>query len=119
LRSPHGVVTGGATSSAPATTSRRAVASLSVTSNTSRTGPDTRAPGLDPVDGRRLRLVEELQRRTACVEHNDPAVVRAPVGDLLEAERVAVERKRLLEVRHRQCHSQLRHPGHAQSITVM
>src|SRR6266700_4551305 len=44
LRSPHGVMTGGATCTAPAATSRRAMSSLSATFTASRTVPDTRRP---------------------------------------------------------------------------
>src|SRR5437868_1299835 len=44
FRSPHGVVTGGATCSPPAATSRAAASSLSGTATARRTVPDTRRP---------------------------------------------------------------------------
>jgi len=44
LRSPHGVLTGGATRPAPAATSRAAMSWLSATLIASRTVPDTRRP---------------------------------------------------------------------------
>jgi aminoglycoside 6'-N-acetyltransferase len=44
FRSPHGVVTGGATRAAPAATSRSAISPLSSTCSANRTVPDTRRP---------------------------------------------------------------------------
>ena len=44
LRSPYGVMTGGATRPAPAATSRAAISSLSATLTANRTVPDTRRP---------------------------------------------------------------------------
>jgi hypothetical protein len=49
-----------ATSSAPASTSREAVAPLSATSNASRTVPETRLPASIRSTVFRLPLVEEL-----------------------------------------------------------
>ena len=115
LRPPQGGVTGAATRSAPPATSRSAVASLSATSSAKRTVPDTRRPGFDLVDGRSLRLVEQLQRRPPGIEQDHAATVRAPVGDLSEPERIAVEREGLVEVGHGQRHSQLGYLGHTRS----
>ena len=44
LRSPHGAMTGSATRSAPAATSRAAISPLSSTCTANRTVPDTRRP---------------------------------------------------------------------------
>ncbi len=44
LRSPHGVMTGSATRSAPAATSRSAISPLSSTCSANLTVPDTRRP---------------------------------------------------------------------------
>ncbi len=76
-----------------------------MTSSAKRTGPRYAAAGLDPVDGLRLRLVEQLQRRPSSLEQDHAAALGAPVGELYEPERVTVERERLVEVRHRQRHS--------------
>ena len=81
LRPPHGGVTGAATRSAPAATSRSAVDSLSTTSSAKRPSRYA-AAGLDPVDGLRLRLVEQLQRRPSSLEQDHAAALGAPVGDL-------------------------------------
>src|SRR5436189_102015 len=62
---------------------------------------------LDPVHKRGLSLVHELERRTTSFEQDDASVVRAPVGDLLEPQDVAVEPLGLVEVGDRQNHPQL------------
>ena len=46
----------------------------------------------DLVDGRRLRLVEQLESRPAGIEQDDAATFRAPVGDLREPEGIAIDR---------------------------
>ena len=76
---------------------------------------------LDPVDALGLALVEELERRVACLQEDDAAVVSAPVRDLLESERIPVEGDGSVEVRHGQDDAQLhafpndargrKHPG--------
>ena len=58
--------------------------------------------GLDPVHVLGLGFVQELDRRPTRFEHDDASVVRAPVGDLLEPQRIAIKAKRLVEVRDRQ-----------------
>src|SRR5262249_60156434 len=74
--------------------------------------PRSPATSLDRVDGLGLGPVEELERRPAGVERDDPPGLRTPVGNLLEPERVAVERQRLVEVLHRERYPQLRHTSH-------
>jgi hypothetical protein len=68
---------------------------------------------LDRVHRLGLRVVEQLQRGPPRLEHHHAPGSRTPVGDLLEPQRVAVERHRLVEVLHRQRDPQLRHVSHA------
>src|SRR5262249_56052809 len=75
------------------------------------------AAGLDRVDGLGLRIVEEFERRPARVEGDDPPGLRTPVDDLLEPERIAVERQRLVEVLHRERDTQLSHTSHSPFLT--
>src|SRR6266446_3667533 len=57
------------------------------------------AADLDLVDRSRLRLVHELERRAPCAEDRDSRVAgRLPFLELGQAERVAIELERLLEV---------------------
>ena len=71
------------------------------------------AAGLDRVHRFGLGVGEQLQRRPSRLEHDDPPGSRTPVRDLLQPQRVPVERDRSVEVLHRQRHPQLRHITHA------
>jgi hypothetical protein len=71
------------------------------------------AAGLDRVDRLGLDMVEEFKRRPAGVEHDDPPGLRTPVSNLLEPERIAVERQGLVEVLHGERYPQLRHVSHS------
>jgi len=95
----HGVSRGAATSVAPAAT-RSSVAFAGVGHLEGDAHPDARPPlGLDPVDHRHLRRVRQLERRPAGVEDHHARVALALERRLLgEAERVAVESDRGLEV---------------------
>lgn len=53
---------------------------------------------LDLIDQSRLGRVDELERGVATVQQYDLALVAAPIGDLRETQRVAVERHCLLVV---------------------
>jgi hypothetical protein len=76
------------------------------------------AARLDLVHLRRLRLVEQLDRRASGGEEDDAAVIAAPVGELLETERIAVERERLVEVGDGQRDAQLRDVAHARIVAL-
>ncbi len=69
--------------------------------------------GLDRVHRFGLGPVEQLQRRPPRLEHHDPPGGRTPVRDLLQPQRIPVERHRPVEVLHRQRHPQLRHIAHS------
>jgi hypothetical protein len=99
--------------SPPAVARRSASSPLSSTSKASRSASD-----LDPVDGLRLPLVEELEPPRCRAEEDDASVVSAPVGELLEPERVAVEGQRRVEVVDRQGHPQLPDLGHGPNATA-
>ncbi len=107
MRPPHGGTTGSAISSAPPATNRLAVPLQVVDPERKPHRPRDAPAGLDPVDVLRLPLVEELERRAAGFEQDHATVVAAPVGQLLEAERVAVEGDRLVEVRDGEHDAQL------------
>ena len=88
------------------------MSSLSSTSSASRTGPDTRRPGLDLVDDFGLSLVEPFERRPPGFEQDHAPISGAPVGRLLEPKHVAVEGKCTVEVRNGQRDPQLLHDHH-------
>jgi len=71
------------------------------------------APGLDRVHRLGLGAVEQLQRRPPRLEDYDPPSRRTPVSDLLQPQRIPVERHRPVEVLHRQRDPQFRHVSHA------
>src|SRR5262249_3885111 len=73
-------------------------------------------PHLGVVDQGRLARVDELEGGPAGVEEHDLSVFAAPVLDLLQPERVAVERERLLVVIDREDHAELLH-CHGRSST--
>src|SRR5690242_7940697 len=52
------------------------------------------AAGLDRVHRLGLGVVEQLQRGPPRLEHHDPPGGRTPVGDLLQPQRIPVERHR-------------------------
>jgi hypothetical protein len=64
-------------------------------------------PRLDRIDLLCLRLVEYLERRPTCSENDDAAVFAAPVGQLLEPNRISIERHGRVEIGDRERHSQL------------
>ena len=55
-------------------------------------------PHLDAVHVAGLRLVQQLDRRAAGAEHDDPAALLLELGDLRQAQRVAPERERRPEI---------------------
>jgi hypothetical protein len=67
---------------------------------------------LDRIDLLRLRLVEDLEGRPACPKKDDAAVFAAPVGQLLEPDRISIERHSLIEVRDGEGYPQLGYFSH-------
>ncbi len=117
LRSPHGAMTGSATRSAPAVDQplRQLKAVLDLHREPDRAGHPR--PASISSTASACALVEQLQRGPPRLEHDHAPAGRTPVGDLLEPQRVAVERHRLVEVLHRQRDPQLRHSTHAPFLT--
>ena len=70
------------------------------------------AASLDRVDRLGLGVIEQFERRPACIEGDDPPGPRTPIGDLFQPQRVTIEGKCLLEVLHGERDPQLRHISH-------
>jgi hypothetical protein len=58
------------------------------------------AASLDRVYRLGLGVIEQFERRPACIEGDDPPGPRTPIGDLFQPQHVTIEGKCLLEVLH-------------------